>query len=488
MELIEVALHRLGAAFVAGLHEPGYLLISASEWGRSAQSYTMAGSPGLLGRWPTTDLNEAMAAFHAGTVIEVIGDPGGDYTIHWTRVSGSTPTQVLLDAGYRFPGHERPSPRTPGVTDRRPTDPQVLAEVRELVAEFVREHHAEGYPAGNTEEEILAAEDRLGVRLPEDLRALYRVLPDDRTESGLLDPFVLAPLDRLVEWNAEFHPGYQDGVFEDPMIFDCDPPGHVRRVSSSSGWLTFARDYGMNFAAVDLDPGPLGTHGQVVTHGRDVWAPVEYVAGSVRALLRRAIDTLDEERDDPPPERWQADSLTEVEDPAVVQEIVLADATDVRFADLDRFPNLKSIVVRDSPTPVDMTLPPALPIERVNVTAPTFDPAVLTTAPTLSGIRLAGNKTPVPIAALATLPALLSLDLAEAEVTDIDSIAKFPALRRLTLSADQWTGLLATGWQPSSLAAAELAGPAGVAAATHWRRSLGHEATHRTLHGPRPAT
>src|SRR4051794_33035817 len=75
---------------------------------------------------------------------------------------------------------------------------------------------------------------------------------------------------------------------------------HVRRVSSSSGWVTFGRDYGMNFAAVDLDPGPLGRTGQIVMHGRDVWAPVHYVAASVTDLLRRAIAAVGDERPLPP--------------------------------------------------------------------------------------------------------------------------------------------------------------------------------------------
>ncbi|WP_372453969.1 hypothetical protein [Actinoplanes hulinensis] len=115
----------------------------------------------------------------------------------------------------------------------------------------------------------------------------------------------------LVEWNRKNHPGYHDGLFDDAMIFDCVPAGHVRRVSSSNGGVTFARDHGMNFAAVDLDPGPLGRSGQVVTHGRDVWTAVEYVTASVINLLRRAIATLDDERPSPPHPEVNVDSIAD---------------------------------------------------------------------------------------------------------------------------------------------------------------------------------
>jgi cell wall assembly regulator SMI1 len=492
----EGVLHRLGSAFVAGLRQPGYQLITADEHGHGAQSYTMAGEPALLGRWFTMELNEAMAALPeiagSGMAIELIGDPRGDYVVHWTH--DPAPARIVLDAGYRFPGHERPPPRQPAPPDRRPTDPAVLAAMRELVARFAGTHHREGYAPGYSEDEILAAEQQLGVRLPEDLRALYRIVHDDRAESGLLDPFVLAPLDVVVRWNKENHPGYHDRIFDDPLILDCHPAGHVRRVSSSSGWLTFATDYGMNYGVVDLDPGPLGRHGQVLTYGRDVRAPVEYVLGSVRDLLERAIAAVDEEHPGPPRPEWRADLSTgdlaglvaAVEDPALVQVADVHEASEIRLTDLSRFPCLRSIVVRHGADRVDLTLPAGLPIERVQVAARHFDPSALLGASGLRHLTLSGNAAPVPIAALAALPDLLRLDLSGAAVADIEALAGFPSLRVLTLDSRQWATLLAAGQLPATLAAVSLGGVTGVAAGTRWQQAFGRPATLHTLRGERP--
>ncbi|MEU4220438.1 SMI1/KNR4 family protein [Actinoplanes sp. NPDC026623] len=486
MDQVEDVLHRLGSAFVSGLRRPGYRLITATEQGFQAQTHTMAGEPALLGRWDSMELNEAEAALRTvagrGLVIEVIGDPDGNYTVHWARDVPSLPARIVLDEDYRFPGHEEAATRRPGAADRRPTDPAILAEVRQLVADFVARHHPAGYESGYGEEEILAAEERLGVRLPEDLRALYRVIRDDRQESGLMDPFVLAPLDVLLRWNRANAPGWQDGLFDDPVIFDCHPAGHVRRVSTSGARLTFARDYGMNFGAVDLDPGPLGVSGQVLRYGRDVWAPAGYVAPSIRDLIRRAIDSLDEAHPEPPSHETR---VVEVEDPAVVQAVRLGGIGEARFADLGRFRNLRSITILGVRQKVDMSIPEGLPVERVDVNASRFDPADLVATPTVSCLTLAGNDAPVSIAALAALPNLLRLDLSGAAVTDVEALASFPALRVLILNGRQWTSLLATGWRPARLAAVALGGAAGVGDAARWSRAFGSPAGYHTLGGRR---
>jgi cell wall assembly regulator SMI1 len=476
-------LHRLGKAFVAGLREPGYQLTTVHAHSSQSQTYTLAGEPALLGRWNNLDLDNAMTALRGvagrGLVFEMIGDPDGTYTIHWSRDVPSLPARIVLDEDYRLPGHELPPAREPGTTDTGVTDPAVLAEVQQLVGEFATRHHPRGYASGYSEQEIVAAEQDLGVRLPEDLRALYRLIHDDSGESGLLDPFVLAPLDVLVEWNRQNHPGYQDGLFDDAVIFDCVPAGHVRRVSSSNGWVTFARDYGMNFAAVDLDPGPLGGIGQVLTHGRDVWAQVEYVAASVTDLLRRAIATLDEQRPSSPDPVIRVDKIADL--PLTAQGIVLSTHAPVRFADLEPFTNLRSLVVRGKIPLVDLSVSAGPPIERLHVEAARWVPAAL--PPTIVDLTLSDNDEPTPVADLATLPNPVRLDLSEAAVSDIEVIATFPALRVLTLNGRQWTDLLASGWKPDLLAAAGLGGTAGVGDAARWSQAFGCEGSFHTLTG-----
>ncbi|WP_433553455.1 SMI1/KNR4 family protein [Micromonospora zamorensis] len=483
MTQIGEVLHQLGKAFVAGLTEPGYQLTTVHRHGSQSQTYTMAGEPALLGRWNNLDLNNAMAALRGvaggGLVVEMIGDPSGPYTIHWSRDVPSLPARIVLDEDYRLPGHELPPARVPGTTDTGVTDPAVLAEVERLVGEFAARHHSQGYATGYSEVEILTAEQHLGLRLPEDLRALYRLIHDDSGESGLLDPFVLAPLDVLVEWNRKNYPGYHDGPFDDAMIFDCMPAGHVRRVSSSNGWVTFARDYGMNFAAVDLDPGPLGRIGQVVTHGRDVWGPVEYVAASVTDLLRRAIATLDNERPSPPGPEIRADKTADL--PVTAQGVVLRTEAPVSLAEFEPFTNLRSLVIRGKVPRVDLNRAAVLQIERLHVEAARWKLAAL--PPSLMDLTLSGNDEPTPVAELATLPNLVRLDLSGAAVSDIDVIATFPALRVLTLNGRQWTELLTSGWKPAQLAAAGLGGSAGVSDAARWSQAFGRESSFYTVTG-----
>ncbi|MDI6101643.1 hypothetical protein QLQ12_23765 [Actinoplanes sp. NEAU-A12] len=76
----------------------------------------------------------------------------------------------------------------------------------------------------------------------------------------------------------------------------------------------------------------------------------------------------------------------------------------------------------------------------------------------LAYLALSGNEEPARVAGLAVIPHLLRLDLSEAVVEDVTAIAAFPALRVLSLNGAQWQELLAWGWDPRTLAAAELNG------------------------------
>lgn len=410
---------------------------------------------------------------------------------------------VVFDPDYRYPGHPAPGatarPAAAAATDGRPTDPAVLAEVRSLVRRFIPEHvrlegEAPDYGTGNTEEQILAAEQRLGLRLPDDLRALYRVISSD-SESGLLGWYSLVPLDQLVEWYHEDEigsGGWSDGMLiDDPVAYETYPYGRVRPATRSDWWVTFGPDWGMNMAAVDLDPAPGGTFGQVVKYGRDVHGPVHYVAPSVLQMIRDAVETArtatgGEKHEwlaphvDPGPHEWSADPRrTEQEEfPAspLIQEVNLYGGHPVSLAGLGGLPHLHAVVLHTHPQPapsIDLAIEPGVPVELVDVRADAFDPSALAATTTLRYLRLSGNTEPVRVGALATLPSLIRVDLAGAAVEDIASLAGFAAVRVLTLNGRQWRELLDTGWSPRGLAIARLSGVRSDEETAAWRAAMG---------------
>jgi hypothetical protein len=243
--------------------------------------------------------------------------------------------------------------------------------------------------------------------------------------------------------------------------------------------------------------------------GRDVVGPIVHVAPSVRHLMRDVVASMrgaasDQEwhwrQPDPPDHRWfvdlggadLADMVTAVADPSVIQFVHLRQADRVRLGDLAGLPHLRAIRVldvRQKAGHVDLSIPPGLPVEQIDVAAEHFDPQRLAGTPTLRYVTLAGNTVPVRVAALAALPDLVRLDLAGAAVTDVAAVATFPALRVLTLDATQWLELLGTGWTPQRLAAARLGGRGGVPGAATWHtaiRGAGQPTVqHRTIRGQR---
>jgi cell wall assembly regulator SMI1/ribosomal protein S13 len=539
VDKIQSAMHELGSAFVAGLTQSGSMLavrrlrgthrLRRPIRGGETRTYDAAGNPAYLGR-SSDGLNPALFDFASlvgsgkdvALAVELSGTSSGDYTVSYTTELASLPPTIVLDDDHRFPHHPpRGMRRPPGaVNDLRPIDQDVLSDVQSLVAEFVERYtdlrgQPPLFPPGYDEAEILAAEEQLGVRLPEDLRALYRTIKDDSQESGLLGHFSLATLEKVLTWHQADDPGWYarddaEPFAYDPVVYETYPYGHVRRLSHNDWWVPFAEDHAGNFAAVDLDPAELGRDGQVLGFGRDVWGPVAYGAPSIRHLMRIVLAHMRRARPDDgdwnvedwliPNHEWTVDvadaSLVDLvaalPDPSLVQFVHLRRVDQLRLQDLARLDHLRSIRVLDARQKaqlVDLSIPPNLPIEHVHVVAERFDPQALAATPTINYITVAGNTEPVSVAALAELPNLLRLDLAAAAIADIGSIATFPTIRVLTLNPQQWEELMSTGWTPELLAAAELAGHADLAHIAAWTSTIrgdDHPAIHlHTVRGRR---
>jgi cell wall assembly regulator SMI1 len=373
-------------------------------------------------------------------------------------------------------------PEPPGVAvTERPTDPAVLATVRALVAEFAAHHErTKGRPPqfgdGSTEEEILAAERHLGLRLPEELRALYRIVDGDGDCDLLFGSQMLYPLQRVLDMDQPDAPHWRDDLFSrDAVVTEAWPPGRVKRVARSDWWLEVATDGGGYSCAVDLDPGPDGNVGQVIEYSPSQ-DDIGYVCASVSELLRRVIEGRDnrtgmavEAR--PTRAHMMGDGLTtqEIVDdepcPDEVQRLFLNDGVEIDLAELVAFPRLRELSINRAGRVVGR-LSADVPVEAVGLDAAEYDLAAFAGHPKLW--KLTVTRGSVSVGALAALPALAHLDLSGVEIPDIERLVELPGLRVLELDAAQWRRLREAGAVPTGLAAAAMNGFTPLADAREW--------------------
>jgi len=426
-----------------------------------------------------------------------------------------SPARVVVDHGYRYPGHPLPGmPLPPAAANTgEPTDPHTLDTVGLLVAEYVALYAAvmgrpPQFAAGYTEPEIADAEHRMGLRMPDDLRALYRVIHDDVAEYGVLGQYCLVPLDKVVATYLDGAPGssgWNDDLFTlEPVVFESHPPGRVRRVSRSDWWVTVASDNSGNYCAVDLDPAEAGTPGQLIEYGRDVNGPVGYLAPSVTVLLGQVVKALrageiwDPDPDDArlrphpsvgavtdrPSHTWSiavadrdlAAAVTELDDPLAVQTAYLNDGNDLDLAALAPLRNLRAISINRAGR-VRAALPGHLPVESLSLEAKSADLDQLARHSTIWDLTVGSLATPVDIELLATLPALARLDLSGVTVRNQTQMANLADLRVLALSQSQWLHLREADQIPTRLAAAELSGFTPLANAVEWANAITGRAT-----------
>ncbi|BCJ26002.1 hypothetical protein [Actinocatenispora sera] len=281
------------------------------------------------------------------------------------------------------------------------------------------------------------------------------------------------------------------------MVLGGLPHDAVRRVSHDARWLTLGRNGGgRRFIAVDLDPGPAGTAGQLFCYeiGPSGW-PVELVAGSVTALLRRFVDAAGgrdsttpawvhgaEEatytgRPDGP---WPVDSVTRLAAADDVQHCVLGGCPHIDLAGCAPLSRLRVLQVRDVQT-VELALPHRVPVESLMVSAPAVDLTGLSGHPSIWDLTVSGTGAPVSIAPLATLPELARLDLSGVDVPDLELVVGLPRLRVLVLDAGQWARLRDLDAIPVGLAAAELAGNNTFEVEIEWSAAFGVSAGPRRL-------
>ena len=123
-----------------------------------------------------------------------------------------------------------------------------------------------------TPDEIAATEQKLGLRLPADLRELY--LCANGSGGGLLLGMPLYTLAQLegayAEWEDLIYGSggmLQDSETED--FYSSYPPGTVQLRYWVRGWIPLCRDGGGNHVAYDLAPAAAGAVGQLISMGPD---------------------------------------------------------------------------------------------------------------------------------------------------------------------------------------------------------------------------
>lgn len=150
-----------------------------------------------------------------------------------------------------------------------------------------------------TDAQLDAAQAHLGLSLPADVRALYRLADgqvqyrhdDPRWAAGLVAGEPLLPLtEALLQWDQ--WAGFEGETGLDEFA-SSTPEGFVQPKYSVRGWIPLTHDGGGNHVGVDLDPDVRGTVGQVITFGRDD-DQHQVLAPSLLSYLDQLADLLEQ--------------------------------------------------------------------------------------------------------------------------------------------------------------------------------------------------
>lgn len=173
------------------------------------------------------------------------------------------------------------------------------------------------------ESEIQAVESKIGFRLPNDLRELYKiangqlnpyddkfelnkVLKPDDVWAPLFGNYQFLPIDEALDeyesqlemyeanlvFNKQYTDANEDSELADFIItWDVREGDPVHPSGWNPQWFPFATTF-VDSYSIDMTPAPGGTMGQVVEHGADV-AILSVVARSVTELMEQAVLKLD---------------------------------------------------------------------------------------------------------------------------------------------------------------------------------------------------
>lgn len=371
------------------------------------------------------------------------------------------PTLYEIDYDFLVPdrGDEQEGPANPVPAGDPDEAVRLFHELRRRMAEILG--FEEELPGPASEEDIDAAEERLGFAFPPDLRALYGIADGDGYEiiNSIFDRHPWHALDDLGDENEDWLLAL-DWEYEPQrrVVFDAEVPNAVRRSVLRPGWIQFANDTGGNWLAVDMDPGPEGRPGQVIAIGVDYADGPLHVADSVTTFLRRLVEALERgdyrvhekslwiDADLPDgvsvdrARTWYTDGASasaQAEQLPRVQKARVSDVGDLAF--LAALPNVRSLTLSGAGSP-DLSPLRERQVEYLELDLASVDLAPLTGHPELRSLSVASAQ-PVDLAPLRAVPHLWALDIANASVADLTAVTGIEGLRFLELTQDQWLEL-----------------------------------------------
>ncbi|WP_030772480.1 MULTISPECIES: SMI1/KNR4 family protein [unclassified Streptomyces] len=198
---------------------------------------------------------------------------------------------VLVENALPEPWRRLPEP----IPDARPARSADL----ELLERTLRERLPD--TVGVAHDQIAAVEARLGVTLPEELRVLYRLVPErwedcrDAFEAVGCELFTLENLycidgaGRCPRWGF---------AATETAVTRSDAA--VQGLAGSPGWIVFGDNGGGDRLAVDLTPGPRGHTGQIILIDHEKTIGAALVADSLTDLV---LGRLREKQPDRPADR-----------------------------------------------------------------------------------------------------------------------------------------------------------------------------------------
>ncbi|MEU3047757.1 SMI1/KNR4 family protein [Streptomyces sp. NPDC006984] len=235
-------------------------------------------------------LVEAEAA-HVAFTVEI--PPSGKTSLHLFEPSPAAdpglgnvhPGALLLVEGALPEPWRRLPEAVPGARPAPSVDPALLERT-------LRERMPAA--AGATAAEIAAAEARLEVALPEEVRVLYRVCrarwadwgDDHEAAQRVFEAvgFELGPLDDISIADRSCRPFRWEHAAMEAAV--TEPDAAVQDLVGSPGWIVIGDTGGGDRVAVDLTPGPRGHVGQIIVLDHEKSVGAELFAESLTSLVQ----------------------------------------------------------------------------------------------------------------------------------------------------------------------------------------------------------